>query len=116
MSCFWFLPRNTLRRSLANTDRYGQNIQRSTTIVAYSREDQEVLVRSIVAAHKSQLDGHGEENSGAFNVSSVDHVPVEKEPTLSSHLSGLSKQNLVTVPPGLNGTVDAQRYVYTDGY
>ncbi|KAL4885619.1 hypothetical protein BJY04DRAFT_214411 [Aspergillus karnatakaensis] len=37
-------------------EQYGEDIQRSTKIVAYSREDQELLVRSIVAAQKAQDD------------------------------------------------------------
>ena len=67
MSNFYSLQRNSFG-SLANIARYGDN-KHSTTIAAYSREDQELLVRSIVAAQKSQL--RKEQNSGASNVRSV---------------------------------------------
>ncbi|KAJ5593779.1 hypothetical protein N7537_010683 [Penicillium hordei] len=58
---------------------YGENIQRTTAIVAYSREDQEFLVRAIVAAQKAQLGSPGKEQPEASNVESVKEPPLEKE-------------------------------------
>lgn len=88
-------------RSIANTDRYGENIQRTTAIVAYSREDQKFLVRAIVAAQKAQLGSPGKEHSAASNTESVREPPLEKEHPRGS---GSSNHGLFPTDRGLNGT------------
>lgn len=70
MSNFYSPHRNSFG-SLANIARYGEN-QHSTTIAVYSREDQELLVRSIVAAQKSQLPSPGRRMTSMMNNSGRD--------------------------------------------
>lgn len=72
MSNFSFLHQNSLRR-LANIARYGES-QHITTIAVYSREDQEVLVRSIVAAQTSRLGSPGKDHSENSNDLKVNGV------------------------------------------
>ncbi|KAJ5193606.1 hypothetical protein N7449_009748 [Penicillium cf. viridicatum] len=80
---------------------YGENIQRTTAIVAYSRQDQQFLVRGIVAAQKAQLGSPGKKYSEASNFESVREPPSEKEHPRFSQILGSSNHGLFTtdLPP-----------------
>ncbi|KAF4772092.1 hypothetical protein HAV15_005031 [Penicillium sp. str.  len=83
---------------------YGENSQRTTAIVAYSREDQEFLVRAIVAAQKAQLSSPGKEHSAASNIESGREPPLGKEHHRFSRGSGSFNHGLFATDRGLNGT------------
>ncbi|KAJ6095937.1 hypothetical protein N7486_006683 [Penicillium sp. IBT 16267x] len=82
--------------------------KRPTAIVAYSREDQELLVRSIVAAQKSQRGSPKKENPEASNVRSVRAQSLEGE-GLRSRLSGSTKRGLASMTCELNGTENTEK-------
>ncbi|KAJ5785313.1 Glucose-methanol-choline oxidoreductase N-terminal [Penicillium pulvis] len=79
--------------------------QPSTDIVAFSREEQELLVQSIVAAQESQIGSPGKEDTEASNVESVRESLEEERPPLSQYLRA-SKRILPSVHTELNGTAD----------
>lgn len=101
MGNFYFLRRLSLG-SHANIARYGEN-QHNKKIAVYSIEDQEVLVRSIVAAQKPQLGSPVKGDPEPSNIGSTTERSLKGERSGISPFSGPSNKGLSSADLELNG-------------